>query len=116
MRPDIGDIVEIVRDIPEKHLRAGMRGAVVHCHNNDVYEVEFTDESGATLDFSALDADQFILVWRAATRQWIPLAEQASALVACLPDDAARQVLDFARFLSVRSCRPYTSNTAQAGR
>jgi hypothetical protein len=116
MRPDIGDIVEIVRDIPEKNLRAGMRGAVVHCHSNDVYEVEFADEHGATLDFSALDADQFLLVWRAATRQWIPLAEQASALVACLPDEAARQVLDFARFLSVRSCRSPVAKAAQAGR
>jgi len=116
MRADIGDIVEIVRDIPEKHLRAGMRGAVVHCHSNDVYEVEFTNENGETLDLSALDADLFILVWRAATRQWIPLAEQASALVACLPDEAARQVLDFARFLSVRSCQPSLVKAAQAGR
>ncbi|WP_417912574.1 DUF4926 domain-containing protein [Candidatus Electronema sp. TJ] len=116
MRPDIGDIVEIVRDIPEKHLRAGMQGAVVHCHSNDVYEVEFVDEHGATLDFSALDADQCILVWRAATRQWIPLAEQASALVAGLPDEAARQVLDFARFLSVRSCRSLGVKAAQTGR
>ena len=103
MMPDIGDIIELVIDIPEKNLRAGMRGVVVHCHGNDAYEIEFTNDEGETLDFSALHAKHFIVVWRAETRQWIPIAEQASALVAGLPDDAANEVLDFARFLSVRS-------------
>lgn len=103
MTPDIGDIIELVKDIPEKNLRAGVRGVVVHCHGNDAYEVEFTDDNGETLDFSALYAKYFIVVWRAETRQWIPIAEQTSALVASLPDDAAKEVLDFARFLSVRS-------------
>jgi len=103
--PDIGDIIEIVTDIPEKNLRAGVRGAVVHCHDNDFYEVEFTDSNGETLDFSALHAKQFIVVWRAETRQWIPVAEQTSALVAGLSDEAARQVLNFARFLSVQVCQ-----------
>lgn len=105
MMPDIGDIIELVIDIPEKNLRAGVRGAVVHCHGNDAYEIEFTDDEGETLDFLALHAKHFIVVWRAETRQWIPIAEQASALVAGLPDDTAKEVLDFARFLSVRSCQ-----------
>ena len=103
--PDIGDIIELVKDIPRKNLRAGVRGAVVHCHGNDAYEIEFTDDDGKTLDFSALHAKYFIVVWRAETRQWITIAEQASALVAGLPDNAAKEVLDFARFLSVRSCQ-----------
>ena len=46
MMPDIGDIIELVIDIPEKNLRAGVRGAVVHCHGNDAYEIEFTDDEG----------------------------------------------------------------------
>jgi hypothetical protein len=104
MMPEIGDIVEIVKDIPIKNIRAGMQGTVVHSHSNDVYEVEFTNENGETLDFLALPARHFIVVWQVATRQWIPIAEQASALIAVLPDDAARQVFDFARFLSVRNC------------
>ena len=93
MRPDIGDIIEVVTDIPEKNLRAGVRGAVVHCHGNDFYEIEFTDENGETLDFSALNARHFIVVWRAETRQWVPIANQNSALVASLPHDVARQVM-----------------------
>ncbi len=103
MIPDIGDIIELVTDIPEKNLRAGVRGTVVHCHGHDVYEIEFIDDNGETLDFLALHAKQFIIVWQAETQQWIPVAEQTSALVAGLPHDAAKQVLDFARFLSVRS-------------
>jgi len=103
MMPDIGDIIEIAADIPKKNLRAGAQGAIVHCHGNDFYEVEFTDDEGETLDFSALHAKQFIVVWRAETHQWIPVAEQTSALVADLPDDAARQVLNFARFLSMQT-------------
>lgn len=103
MMPDIGDIVEIVMDIPEKNLRAGMRGAVVHYHGNDVYEIEFTDKNGETIDFSAIHAKQFIIVWRAENRQWTPIAEQTSALVAGLSDDAAKQVLNFARFLSAQT-------------
>ena len=105
MMPDIGDIIELVKDIPKKNLRAGVRGAVVHCHGNDAYEIEFTDDEGKTLDFLALHANNFIVVWRAETRQWITIAEQASAMVAGLPDNAAKEVLDFARFLSVRSCQ-----------
>ena len=105
MIPEIGDIIETVTDIPEKNLRSGVRGAVVHCHCDNFYEVEFTDENGETLDFSALNAGHFIVVWRAETRQWGPIAEQTSARVAGLPDDAARQVLNLARFLSVQTCQ-----------
>jgi hypothetical protein len=99
---DSGDLVELIVDIPGRSLRAGVRGTVVHCHADDAYEVEFTDENGETLDFLALRPEQFIVVWRAETRQWVPFAERAVALIANLPDEAAREVLDFARFLSAR--------------
>lgn len=102
MKADIGDIVELIRDIPEHRLQAGMRAAIVHCHGDAVYELEFTDEQGETLATAALDAGQFIPVWCAATEQWVSPAEQAAALLASLPEEAARQVLDFACFLSLR--------------
>jgi len=50
--PDIGDVIEV--DIPEKNLCAGIQGTVVHCHESDVYEIEFTNDNGETLDFLAL--------------------------------------------------------------
>lgn len=100
--PSIGDVIELTADISEKHLRADLQGTIVHCYPDQVYEVEFTNEERETLDFLALHPEQFIVVWRAETQDWVPIAEQAAALVAHLPIAAGREVLDFARFLSVR--------------
>ncbi|MCW5203381.1 DUF4926 domain-containing protein [Desulfobulbus sp. US4] len=103
MKANIGDIVELIRDIPEHRLQAEMRAAIVHCHDDDaVYELEFTDAEGETLAIAALDVGQFIPVWRAETEQWVSPTEQAAALLSSLPEETVRQVLDFARFLSLR--------------
>ncbi|SLM29877.1 conserved hypothetical protein [Desulfamplus magnetovallimortis] len=102
MLPDIGDIIELITSIPEKNLNAGLCGTVVHSHSNDIYEIEFTNEKGETMDFLSLHKKYFMVVWKSETKQWIPIAEQTSSLVAGMPDDVARQVLDFARFLSFR--------------
>jgi hypothetical protein len=74
--PDIGDVIEVVVDIPEKNLCAGIQGTVVHCHESDVYEIEFTNDNGETLDFLALHKKYFVIVWKAETQQWIPVTEQ----------------------------------------
>ena len=100
--PNVGDVIELVTDISDRNLWAGTQGTIVHCHSGRAYEVEFTDKEGETLDFLALRPEQFIVVWRAETRQWVPMAEQAAALVANLPTEAGREVLDFARFLSTQ--------------
>ena len=97
--PDLFDVVDVIVDIPERGLRAGMQGTIVECHPNDAYEVEFTNEGGETVDFLALYPAQFIVVWRAKTQAWVPLAEQVAALVSKLPEEAGPEVLDFARFL-----------------
>ncbi len=103
--PDLSDLVELIVDVPDKNLRAGMQGTIVHCYADQAYEVEFTDDEGETLDFTALRPEQFIVVWRAKTQQWVSVSEQAAALIAALPDEAREQVLDFARFLAVRMQR-----------
>ena len=101
--PELGDMVELIVDIPDKNLRAGAQGTVVHCHDDHAYEIEFTNDEGETLDFLALLPEHFIVVWRAKTQQWVPVSEQAAALIAHLPDEAKREILDFARFLSARA-------------
>jgi hypothetical protein len=111
----IGDVVELTVDIPERSLRAGMQGTIVHKHRDEAYEVEFTNEAGETLDFLALHPEQFIIVWRAETQEWVSVVEQVAMLIARLPDEAAREVLDFARFLSVRSQQVNGSRTMSAG-
>jgi len=100
--PGVGDIIELIVDIPNKNLHVGVQGTIVHCHADRAYEVEFTNEEGETLDILALRPEQFIVVWRVETRQWVPIAEQAAALVANLPTEAGQEVVDFARFLSTQ--------------
>ncbi|MBF0389841.1 MAG: DUF4926 domain-containing protein [Desulfamplus sp.] len=104
MMPNIGDIIELITNIPEKTLSVGMRGVVVHSHGDDVYEIEFTNEEGETLDFTSLNKKNFMVIWKSETKQWIPIAEQTSSLISEMPDDMAKQVLDFARFLFFRNC------------
>lgn len=103
--PDLFDVVELIVDMPEHGLRAGMQGTIVQCYAGDAYEVEFTDEAGETVDFLALRPEQFIVVWQAKTKQWVPVAEQVAALTAHLPEEAREEVLDFARFLQARRRR-----------
>ena len=112
--PDIGDVIELIADIPGNNLRSGLQGTIVHSHNDDAYEVEFANEKGETRDCLALRQQQFIIVWQAKTRQRVPIAEQASALLSNLPDKAAEEVLDFARFLSVRSHQSVGDTTHQS--
>jgi hypothetical protein len=67
IRPQLYDAIEILIDLPAYNLRAGDRGAVVHKHADDLFEIEFATEAGATIALSALSASQFVVVWRAET-------------------------------------------------
>lgn len=100
--PDLFDVIELTVDIPECGLSAGRQGTIVHCHPGDAYEVEFTNEAGETLALCTLSPDQFIVVWRAKTKEWVPIAERIAALMSQLPEEAREEVLDFARFLHAR--------------
>lgn len=100
--PKIGDVIELTVDLPAHRLSAGMRGTIVHCHADNAYEIEFANDHGETIDFLAAAPAEFIVVWRADTREWASVTEQATAVIAQLPRDAAAEVLDFARFLLTR--------------
>ena len=110
--PDLLDVIELTVDIPERGLRAGMQGTIVECHPGDACEVEFTNELGETLDLLALRPDQFIIVWQAKTRTWLPISERVAALIAHMPEETGREVLDFARFLHERGQRQRAESTA----
>ncbi len=101
------DVVELLYDIPERGLRAGMQGTIVERHAVNAYEVEFANEAGETLALLALQPEQFAVVWRARTRSWLPIPEQIAAVVADLPEAAGYEVLDFARFLRARQQRTF---------
>jgi hypothetical protein len=102
---DPGDLIELIVDVPEHNLRAGLRAAIVHQHTPEAYEVEIANECGETEDLLPLKAEQFIVVWRSETHEWVPLAEQVSELMSRLPEESGREVLDFARFLALRRRR-----------
>ena len=102
IKPELFDVVELLVDLPEHNLRPGVQGAIVYCHPDDTYEVEFTNEDGETVALCPLSADQFIVVWQAKTRTWLPVSERVATLVTYLPEEAGREVLDFARFLRLR--------------
>ncbi len=43
------DTVVLRRELPEAGLEAGDVGAIVHCHADDSYEVEFVSGEGGTV-------------------------------------------------------------------
>mgnify|MGYP006288028671 CR=1 FL=1 len=99
---DIGDVIELIIDIPKQNLRAGIQGTIVHHHTPDDYEIEFVDSDGETIDLVVLRPEDFIAVWRSESGQWVTVQEQVASIIARLPDETAMELLDYARFLSVR--------------
>jgi hypothetical protein len=107
------DVIELLYDIPERGLRAGTQGTIVECHTSNAYEVEFVSEAGETLALLVLQPEQFMVVWCAHTRSWLPIPEQVAAVVADLPESAGYEVLDFARFLRARQQRTFIGALAE---
>jgi hypothetical protein len=105
MQPALFDTVELLVDLPAHNLRSGSLGAIVHAYDNGIYEVEFINAEGETTALCPLSAEQFIVVWQAKTRRWLPIAEHVAALVSHMSEEAGREVLDFARFLYERRQR-----------
>ena len=94
--PQQFDVIELLVDLPGQSLSAGVQGAVVDVYD-DAYEVEFTDETGETVALVPLKSMQFVVVWRAASKSWVSVAEKVEALVAALPEETLSEVFDFAR-------------------
>ncbi|MEM7794558.1 MAG: DUF4926 domain-containing protein [Cyanobacteria bacterium P01_C01_bin.118] len=90
------DVIELLVDLPEQSLKAGTQGAIVELYD-DACEVEFTDDAGETLALVPLQSMQFVVVWRAASKSWVSVAEKVEALVAALPEEALAEVFVFAR-------------------
>ncbi len=76
IQAELFDVVELLADLPEHGLQAGMQGAIVECYGDDAYEVEFTDRDGATIALCVLTSEQFMVAWQARTKSWLPIAER----------------------------------------
>jgi len=101
-KPELFDVVELLVKLPEHNLQVGDRGAITEQHSDQDYEVEFTNSAGETLALVTLPIHQFVVVWRAASKTWVPVAEKIEALVSVLPEETRLEVFDFARFVYSR--------------
>jgi hypothetical protein len=54
------DVVSVLEDVPQHGLLRGQVGTVVELWKDGVFEVEFSDNSGATYAFAALPSDQLM--------------------------------------------------------
>ncbi len=54
------DVVALTENLPEHGLRRGEVGTVVEMLAPDVFEVEFSDETGEAYAFASLRAEQLI--------------------------------------------------------
>ena len=80
-KPELFDVIELLVDLPEYNLRAGVQGAIVECYSDGKYEVEFTNSDGETLALTTLSSEQFIVVWKAKTKSWLSVSEQVGAVI-----------------------------------
>lgn len=97
--PELFDIVELLIDLPDRGLQAGMQGAIVESFGSHAFEVEFSNDKGETIKTLSLRSSQFVVVWRARDNAWIPVTEKVAALLAELPGDRQQQVFEFAKSL-----------------
>ena len=69
---ELHECVALQRDLPDRHLKAGDLGAVVHVYGEDAYEVEFVNASGGTTalltlrtnDLRRVEGDEVLAVRR----------------------------------------------------
>ena len=115
IKPKLFDVIEILYPIEKGDLPAGAQGTLVHQYAEDNFEVEFINEQGETIALCTLNRSQFVVIWQAETEQDVLLAEQVAQVVALLPNQAGNEVLDFARFLSLRQAQKATSSPSLAG-
>jgi Domain of unknown function (DUF4926) len=99
IKPELLDIVEILVNLPEHKQFVGAQGTIVECYDSDNFEIEFSNEDGETTALCALSSQQFIVVWKAATKQWLTPADKIAAIFNNLSEAKREEVLDFARFI-----------------
>ena len=56
------DVVALLKDIPAKNLVAGQVGTIVEELDNNVYEVEFSDNNGETIAMASVESDNLLLL------------------------------------------------------
>jgi hypothetical protein len=102
IQPELFDVVELLVNLPDRNLQAGAQGSIVEQYSDQQYEVEFTNPDGETLALVTLPIQHFVVVWRSASKTWVPVTEKIEALISVLPEETRLEVFDFARFVYSR--------------
>lgn len=79
-QPQLFDTIELRANLPEVARSIGDRGTIVECYSDEAFEVEFINESGETVGLETLSRHQFVVVWKAATQQWVSPREDYDQL------------------------------------
>lgn len=103
MQPSLLDIVELLVNLPEHNLFIGDQGTIVECYDENHFEVEFINDAGETTALCPLSTQQFIVVWKANTKQWLTTADKMKAIIEHLSEEKCQEVFDFARFIHKRA-------------
>lgn len=106
--PALFDVIELLVHLPEFELVPGTQGAIVERYSENHYEVEFSDKTGETKALCMLSPEQFVVVWRSQTKNWLPLSEKVTAVVSHLSEERQQQVLEFTHSLNQRRS-PFSS-------
>ncbi len=69
------------------------------CLDENHFEVEFINETGETTALCPLSTQQFMVVWKGESKQWLKTADKMVVIVNNLPEEKRQERLDFARFL-----------------
>ncbi len=99
IQPELLDIIELLVNLPEANQFIGTQGTIVECDDRNNFEVEFSNEDGETTGLYVLSSQQFIVVWKAKTKQWLTTSDKIAAIFNNLSESKREEVLDFARFL-----------------
>jgi len=57
------DVVALTEDLPEQGLHRGEVGTVVERWEDDVFEIEFSDETGKAYAFAAVPAEKLMKLY-----------------------------------------------------
>lgn len=68
--PQLLDVVALFEDVPDHSLRRGQVGTVVEELAPDVFEVEFSNDSGWTYALCALHSNSFIILHYKPTQEY----------------------------------------------
>ncbi len=98
-QPELLDIIELLVNLPEFNQFIGTQGTIVESHDRNNFEVEFSNKDGETTALCVLSSQQFIVVWKAKTKQWLTTSDKIAAIFNNLSESKREEVLDFARFL-----------------